>query len=81
MSDEQVRVACPACGTRFKMPAHAVPEGEAGKTARCRSCGASFRVLREGEALRAVPAEPAGEAAAPKPEAPTRAKRGAGCWV
>lgn len=81
MSDEQVRVACPACGKRFKMPADAVPAGEVGKTARCRGCGASFRVLREGEGLRAElaggakPAEsPPTQAAAPKPKT-TRARR------
>ena len=85
MSDEQVRVACPACGKRFKMPADAVPEGEAGKTARCRGCGASFRVLREGEGLRAELADAEAPAAPPKPTAkptakptPTRTRRAKG---
>jgi len=77
VSDEQVRVACPACGQRFKMPPAAVPAGATGKQARCRGCGASFRVLRDGEALRAeaAAAPPSDPEPEPKSTPPVRGRR------
>ena len=69
MSDRQERVACPACGQRFKLDPETVPEGGAGNQARCRGCGGRFLVRREGDVLSAVPApEPA-----PKPPAKVKA--------
>ena len=76
MSDEQVRVACPRCGKRFRVDPASVPEGPEGNEARCRGCGSAFVVCRQGETLRAAPlaSEPPSEAPAPGP-APRRRRR------
>ncbi|MDJ0973646.1 MAG: SUMF1/EgtB/PvdO family nonheme iron enzyme [Planctomycetota bacterium] len=72
MSDQDARVACPACETRFRAPIESVPEGSAGLKARCRRCGATFRVLNRDGVLNVELVE-AGEVAeaAPVPAAPT----------
>ncbi len=55
MSEEQVRVACPACGKRFRLDPDSVPEGGTGKTSRCSGCGTPFVVLRAAGEVRAEP--------------------------
>jgi len=70
LSEEHVRVACPACGKRFSLSSEAVPEGEHGKSSRCGGCGTPFRVLRRGDDVlaEATPAQPAPAKAAPLPQ-------------
>ncbi len=85
MSEEQVRVACPACGKRFRLDPASVPEGGNGKTSRCSGCGAPFTVIREQGEVRAEPASSAertapekaakGKASAAPPVSASRRKR------
>lgn len=76
MSEEQVRVACPACGKRFRLDPASVPEGGDGKSSRCSGCGAPFVVLREGGEVRAEAGSPPPKVK--KPPVPAKRKRAPG---
>ncbi len=73
MSEEQVRIACPACGKRFSLSPGSVPEGGRGKSSRCNGCGTPFVVLREAGEVRAEAAPAARPPPAPAAEPPAAA--------
>lgn len=73
MSEDQVRVACPRCGQRFRVDPESVPEDGEGNQARCRGCRASFVVRRMGDTLTAEPVRDPVEAATER--APGRRRR------
>lgn len=70
MSEADDRIACPACGTRFRASAEAVPEGGAGLKAKCRRCDALFRVLNQRGVLEVELVAEGAPVSAP-PEAPS----------
>ncbi len=79
------RVACPSCGTRFRVASADVPEGGKGLKARCRQCKNEFRVTNVGGALSVrseaaaapaeAPPEPAKKKAASRKRAARKRKR------
>ena len=78
MSETLQRVACPACGARFKTAVDSVPEGVDGLTARCRRCGHAFRVLRRGTVLTVATTQGGGRpSATPLATGPTPLPTGA----
>ena len=70
---DPIRTTCPACGTAYQIPAHL-----AGKTVKCKACGAGVPVPAapgapvKAKAPKAKPAKPADAIMAFAPEPPTK---------